>query len=127
MRIHGIGIDIVEVGRIASAIERHGERFLARIFTPDERRYCEAHKQPNPHFAARFAAKEAISKALGTGIGGNAGLLEMEVVRGETGAPSVRLSGAADSFVREHGITEIRISLSHTLQFAAANAIAIAE
>jgi holo-[acyl-carrier protein] synthase len=127
MRIHGIGIDVVEVGRIASAIERQGERFLARIFTPEERRYCEVHKRPAPHFAVRFAAKEAVSKALGTGIGANAGLLEMEVVRSETGAPSVRLSGAAEVFAREHGISEVRISLSHTEGFAAANAIAIAE
>ena len=127
MRIFGIGIDVVEVGRIASAIERHGEPFLARIFTPAERRYCESHREPAPHFAARFAAKEAVSKALGTGIGGNAGLLEMEVVHTDAGAPTLRLSGAADAFVREQGIREIQISLTHTQQFAAANAIAIAD
>lgn len=126
MRIFGIGIDVVEVERIASAIERHGEPFLARLFTPAERAYCEAHRQPAPHYAARFAAKEAVSKALGTGIGANAGLLEMEVIRQASGAPAIRLSGAAESFAREQGICEIQISLTHTAQYAAANAIAIA-
>ncbi len=127
MRVFGIGIDVVEVERIASAIERHGEPFLARIFTPAERNYCESRKRPAPHFAARFAAKEAVSKALGTGIGANAGLLEMEVVRDDSGAPAIRLSGTAETFVRERGIREIRISLSHTEHYAAANAIAIAD
>lgn len=126
MRIFGIGIDVVEVERIASAIERHGEPFLARLFTPDEREYCEAHRTPAPHYAARFAAKEAVSKALGTGIGANAGLLEMEVIRQTSGAPAIRLSGAAGAFAREQGIIEIQISLSHTALYAAANAIAIA-
>ena len=64
MRIHGIGIDVVEVGRIAEAIERHGEAFLARLFTAGERAYCEAQNVPALHFAARFAAKEAVAKAL---------------------------------------------------------------
>lgn len=127
MRVFGIGIDVVEVERIASAIERHGEPFLARLFTRNERDYCESHKQPAPHFAARFAAKEAIAKALRTGIGGNAGLLEMEVCHDGSGAPVVRLTGAAETFARKHGIHEIQISLTHTSQYAAANAIAIAD
>ena len=68
MRIFGIGIDVVEVERIASAIERHGESFLAKLFTADERAYCEAQKKSALNYAARFAAKEAVSKALGTGL-----------------------------------------------------------
>jgi holo-[acyl-carrier protein] synthase len=127
MRIFGIGIDVVEVARIADAIERHGEPFLTKIFTPAERAYCESHKQAAMHYAARFAAKEAVSKALGTGIGANAGLHDMEVVHDARGAPKIRLSGAAEDFAREHGITEIQISLSHAREYAAANAIALAE
>ncbi len=127
MRIFGIGIDVVEVERIASAIQRHGEPFVAKLFTPAEREYCESRKTPSMHYAARFAAKEAVSKALGTGIGGNAGLLEMEVVHDSSGAPKILLSGAAERFAKEHGITEIQISLTHAREYAAANAIAIAE
>jgi holo-[acyl-carrier protein] synthase len=126
MRIFGIGIDVVEVDRIASAIERHGEAFLAKIFTAVEREYCETRKNPALHYAARFAAKEAVSKALGTGIGGNAGLHDMEVIHDSSGAPKLRLSGAAEIFTKQHGITEIQISLTHARDYAAANAIAIA-
>lgn len=125
MRIFGIGIDVVEVDRIASAIERHGEPFLAKLFTPAEREYCESRKHSAMHYAARFAAKEAISKALRTGIGANAGLLDMEVIHHPSGAPAVRLSGAAERFSAENGITEVQISLTHARDYAAANAIAL--
>lgn len=125
MRIHGIGIDVVEIPRIAAAIERHGEPFLARIFTAAERRYCTAHGTPEIHFAARFAAKEAVAKALGTGIGGQANWLDLEIERTPAGAPTVRLHGAAASFAKDHGITTVQISLTHTKDYAAANAIAI--
>ncbi|RPJ34645.1 MAG: holo-[acyl-carrier-protein] synthase [Verrucomicrobiaceae bacterium] len=127
MRVFGIGIDVVEVDRIASAIERHGGPFLTKIFTPAERDYCESRKNPAMHYAARFAAKEAVSKALGTGIGGNAGLHDLEVVHDAAGAPKLRLSGAAEAFAKQHGITDIQISLSHARDYAAANAIALAE
>ena len=127
MRIFGIGIDVVGVARIASAIERHGEPFLTKIFTPAERGYCESRKDAAMHYAARFAAKEAASQALGTGIGGNAGLHDLEVVHNDNGAPKLRLSGAAQAFANQQGITEIQISLSHTREYAAANAIALAE
>jgi holo-[acyl-carrier protein] synthase len=127
MRIHGIGIDVVEVARIASSIERHGEPFLAKLFTVAERAYCESRKNPAMHYAARFAAKEAAVKALGTGIGGNAGLQDLEVVHDEAGAPKLRLSGAAEAFAKQHGITGIQISLTHARDYAAANAIALAE
>ena len=127
MRVFGIGIDVVEVDRIASAIERHGGPFLTKIFTPAERDYCESRTNPAMHYAARFAAKEAVSKALGTGIGGNAGLHDLEVVHDAAGAPKLRLSGAAEAFAKQHGITDIQISLSHARDYAAANAIALAE
>lgn len=125
MRIYGIGIDVVEVERIESAIHRHGEPFLARLFTRDERNYCEAQKRPALHFAARFAAKEAVSKALGTGIGGEAGWLDLEIVRDAAGAPRLHLSGAAEDFANEKNIAEIQISLTHAKDYAAANAVAV--
>ena len=126
MRIFGIGIDVVEVERIAAAIERHGEPFLAKLFTAEERAYCDSHKKPALHYAARFAAKEAVSKAFGTGIGGQVGWLDLEITRDPSGAPKLALQGAAADFARQNGITEIQISLTHTREYAAANAIAIA-
>ena len=125
MRIFGIGIDVVEVDRIASAIDRHGAPFLAKLFTPAERDYCDSHKNPALHYAARFAAKEAVSKALGTGIGEHAGWLDLEITRDATGAPKIQLQGNAADFARRNGILEIQISLTHARQYAAANAIAI--
>lgn len=126
MRIFGIGIDVVEVERIASAIERHGEPFLSKLFTASERAYCEVQKKPALHYAARFAAKEAVSKALGTGIGGQAGWLDLEISRDAAGAPKLALQGAAAAFAEVSGITQIQISLTHAREYAAANAIAIA-
>lgn len=126
MGVFGIGIDIVEVERIATAIERHGDAFLDRIFTAAERAYCDPMKSPSLHYAARFAAKEAASKALGTGIGGNASFLELEVVAADNGAPLLRCSGNAAEFLRRHHISEIKISLTHDRTHAAANAVAIA-
>ena len=127
MRIFGIGIDVVEVGRMAAAIERHGERFLTKIFTAAERADCERRKNPAPHFAARFAAKEAAAKALGTGIGAQAGLHDLEVLADASGRPSLRLSGAAARFAADHRISAIHISLTHTAQYAAANAVAVCD
>jgi len=125
MQIFGIGIDVVEVDRIASAIERYGDSFLAKLFTVDERAYCDGHPKPAMHYAARFAAKEAISKALGTGIGGQAGWLDLEIVRSAMGAPKLQLHGNAAEFARQNGILEVQISLTHARDYAAANAVAI--
>ncbi len=125
MHVFGIGIDVVEVARIAAAIQRHGEPFLAKIFTAAEREYCETRKTPAMHYAARFAAKEAVSKALGTGIGKDAGLHDLEILHDAQGAPKLQLSGAAGKFVKDHGITDIQISLTHAREYAAANAIAL--
>ena len=124
MRVFGIGIDVVEVARITASIGRHGDAFLNKIFTPAERAYCESMKTPAIHYAARFAAKEAVAKAFGTGIGKNAGLHDLEVIHSDAGAPSIRLSGAALEFVTAQGITSVLISLTHTDHYAAANAIA---
>ena len=93
MKIIGTGIDIVESARLAESIQRHGERFLARVFTEGERQYCAAMKKPETFYAARFAAKEAVSKAFGTGIGAQLGWLDIEVRRKASGEPFVVLSG----------------------------------
>src|SRR5215813_3823276 len=92
--ILGVGIDIIEVSRIAASYEKFGERFLNRILHPPEINYCLSHKEPAPFLAARFAAKEAISKAFGTGIGAQLGWQDMEVGRKESGEPFVILHGA---------------------------------
>ncbi|MEP2777314.1 MAG: holo-ACP synthase [Luteolibacter sp.] len=125
MIIFGIGIDVVEVDRIEAAIEKQGDLFLNRLFTQREREYCCRQKRPALHYAARFAAKEAVSKALGTGIGKSAGWLDMEVLRGESGAPTMIFSGNAAAFLEEHGIAAVQVSLSHAKEYAAANAVAL--
>lgn len=125
MMIYGIGIDVVEVDRIEAAIEKQGEVFLNRLFTAAEQEYCARQKRPGMHYAARFAAKEAVSKALGTGIGGRAGWLEMEVLRGDSGAPKMQFFGNAESFLQTEGIASVQVSLSHARDYAAANAVAI--
>ena len=125
MKIHGIGIDVVEVARMATGIERHGEPYLARIFTDGERAYCDAQHNPAIHYAARFAAKEAVAKAFGTGIGKHAGLKDLEVVRDEGGAPQILLHAAAKDFAKSQGIGQVLISLTHASEYAAANALVI--
>lgn len=127
MKIHGIGIDVVEVERIGSSMAEFGERFSNRIFTAGERAYCEAQKRPEIHFAARFAAKEAIAKAFGTGIGKELGWLYMEIVRKESGEPLLILSGTGKAFAEARGIAEVKISLTHARHYAAANAVALGE
>jgi holo-[acyl-carrier protein] synthase len=86
--IIGLGTDIVEVGRIASAYAKFGESFLNRVLLPNEIAYCLAHKDPTPYLAARFAAKEAMAKAFGTGIGAELGWHDMEIVREASGRSS---------------------------------------
>ena len=127
MRIHGIGIDVVEVDRISDAIQRLGTPFLDRLFTPAELEYCQTQKFPALHYAARFAAKEAVSKALGTGIGEHAGWLDLEILRDPSGAPRVLLTGAAARFAKVNHIPSLQISLTHATAYAAANAIAICD
>ncbi len=119
----GIGIDIIEVARIAASHERFGERFLKRILHPNEISYCLSHRMPAPFLAARFAAKEAISKAFGTGIGAQLGWHDMEVGRKESGEPFVILHAAGKKLLQQHGGRMVLISLSHTQQYATAVAI----
>ncbi|HPC60863.1 MAG TPA: holo-ACP synthase [Verrucomicrobiota bacterium] len=119
----GLGIDIIEVGRIQASYEKFGERFLNRILHPNEISYSLSHKTPGPFLAARFAAKEAISKAFGTGIGAQLGWRDMEVARRESGEPYVILHDNGLKLLRERGAHSVRLSLSHTRDYAAAVAI----
>jgi holo-[acyl-carrier protein] synthase len=121
--ILGTGIDIIEVARIASSFEQFGERFVNRILLPDEIAYCLRHKNPAPFLAARFAAKEAISKAFGTGIGARLGWLDMEIRRKESGEPFVVMHGKGAELLAARGASRLHVSLTHTEHYAAATAI----
>jgi holo-[acyl-carrier protein] synthase len=112
--IIGIGIDLVDCDRIENSIERFGERFLQRVFTAGEIAYSQSMKFPARHFAARFAAKEAISKAFGTGIGKAMSWRDLDVRKKESGEPFVVLSGGAERMANERGVSKVWISLSHT-------------
>jgi len=125
MDIFGIGIDIVEVERIASSLKDFGDRFTRKVFTDAERDYCDRQKKPALHYAARFAAKEAVAKALGTGIGKDLAWLDMEIRRLESGEPELALSGDGARFAKDHQIAQIKISLTHARDYAAANAVAM--
>src|SRR5690242_6882723 len=116
MSIIGIGIDLVDCARIENSIERFGDRFLDRVFTGGEIAYSQSMKFPARHFAARFAAKEALSKAFGTGIGKSMGWRDLDVRKKESGEPYVILSRGAEKMARERGVDRIWISLSHTEQ-----------
>ena len=121
--ILGTGIDIIECARIQASHEKFGERFLTRILRPDEIAYCLSNKRPAPFLAARFAAKEAISKAFGTGIGAQLGWQDLEIGRKETGEPFVILHDKAKILLQERGAKIVHLTLSHTEQHAAAMAI----
>ena len=122
MSILGIGIDIVETARIERSLERFGERFLHRVFTDGEIEYCQSMKFPARHFAARFAAKEAVSKAFGTGIGRAMGWRDIDIHRKAHGEPFVVLEGGAKQLANERSVRAVWISLSHTEHHAAATA-----
>ncbi len=113
MPVRGIGIDVCKVERISESLQRFGERMERRLFTPDELAYCRGFKDPMPHLAARFAAKEATSKALGTGIAGGVGWTQIEVVQPGGRKPTLRLTGAALERFTAMGATTSHVSLSH--------------
>ncbi len=117
------GIDLIEVARIAASYEKFGDRFVNRILLPAEIAYCLSHRQPAPFLAARFAAKEAISKAFGTGIGAVLGWQDMEICRKDSGEPFVVLHGKGNELFAARGAKKIHISLTHTENYAAATAI----
>ncbi|MGA2241332.1 MAG: holo-ACP synthase [Verrucomicrobiota bacterium] len=121
--ILGIGIDIIEVARIASSYEKFGERFVNRVLHADEIAYCLSHKNPAPFIAARFAAKEAISKAFGTGISAQLGWQDMEIRREDSGKPFVVLHGKGKKLFKSCRAKRLLVSLSHTANYAAATAV----
>ena len=125
MTILGVGMDIVETKRIADSIERFGDRFLHRVFLESEVAYSRSMKFPHLHLAARFAAKEAISKAFGTGIGRDLGWRDLEIIREPSGAPRVVLHGRAEAYAKARGVQAVHVSLSHTTDYGAASAIIV--
>ncbi len=118
--IAGIGIDMVNIPRFGELMERRGPAAVARFYTAGEAERCGAAKSPTESFAARFAAKEAFFKALGTGWGLGGRWTEVEVVSAPSGAPGLRLAGRAAAAAAERGVTRIHLSLTHTHDTAAA-------
>lgn len=123
--IKGLGVDIVEIDRMRRALERH-PRMKKRIFSAEERAYCDKRNKPEVHYALRFAAKEAVLKALGTGFAGMS-FQDVEVVRDASGRPSPRLHGRAAEVAGEIGVVEMHLSLSYTHTTAVASAVVIIE
>lgn len=118
--IKGLGTDIIEIGRIDKAISRYGPKFLNRLFTLKEQEYCLKHKMSSRHFAGRFAAKEAIVKALGKGISKDINWLDIEILNDPHGKPCVTFS---NTFTSKFSTTEVQISISHCKEYATAVAI----
>ena len=127
MQIIGIGTDIIECSRIGQMLDRHGERFTNHVFTEEEFRYCSGRKIAEQHFAGRWAAKEAVLKALGTGWAAGLTWTDVEVVIQTGGKPTIRLHQGAAQKAAELGITEVLISISHCKSYATATAIAAAK
>lgn len=115
-----LGADVIEVARVRGVFERQGERFLSRVFTEEERTYSFGFKDPHPHLAARFAAKEAVSKCFTTGIGAELGWKSVSIHHGPRRQPLVRLDEKGEALLRHVGATGILITLSHTQTVAMA-------
>ena len=124
MRVIGIGTDITEIDRISQMVERHARSFLDRVFTPNEQRYCGSGAAARERYAARWAAKEAVLKARGTGWSVGIAWTDVEVVKLPSGAVSVALSGGAARRAEELGVTEVLLSVSHGKNHAVAFAVA---
>lgn len=122
----GLGVDIVEIARMRKIIDR-SPAFVEKVYSAAERAYCDSHAHPEVHYATRFAAKEAVLKALGTGFSEGIGWLDVEVRRTSKGRPYVVLTGRAREVAREQGVREIPLSLSYTHTDAVACAMAITE
>lgn len=118
--ISGIGIDIIEVARIEKQLGRVQERFLRRLFTDREIAYCNRKRFQALHFAARFAAKEACLKAMGTGLSAGISWKDVEILNDEAGKPSVRLGGRAKALAEERGFRVVHVSMTHVKDIAAA-------
>ncbi len=123
--IVGLGTDIVEIVRIGQMVERHGEMFLNRVYTEEEVRYCQRKKESYEHFAGRWAAKEAVMKALGTGFIRGIGWRDIEVLSQKSGQPTIAIHGGASDFAEKLGIDQILITISHCRAYATATAIGV--
>ena len=126
MAAAGIGVDMLEISRMERVIERR-PNFLRRVFTEEERAYCERSARPAEHFAARWAAREAVVKALGCGFGNGVGIRDVSVTRDERGGVRARLTGGAAKVAMEKGVVEVALSISYTRDVAVANAVAVTE
>lgn len=124
-KVIGIGTDLVEVARVVRAQKRFGDHFLKRIFTESELSYCLPLANPGPHLAARFAAKEAVAKAFGTGIGAELDWTSIGVVRNDNGRPSIDFDAKGRALLAKHAASDVLISLSHTREHALAYACLI--
>jgi holo-[acyl-carrier protein] synthase len=127
MEIVAHGIDLVDCPRIEAMIERHGERFVQRIFTPAEQAYAEANKNEIEKLAGRFAAKEAVLKLMGTGWRGKIAWTDIEIINNSIGQPEVTLAGEVEKIADKLGIKHISVSITHTANFAIASAVALAQ
>lgn len=125
--ILGLGTDIVEVDRISRMLADHGSHFLERIYSPEEIAHCMPRREPAPHLAGRWAAKEAVMKVLGTGFTAEVGWTDIEIKTLPSGQPYVQLHGRTHSTAEQLGIGEILITISHTDHYATATAIGIAK
>jgi holo-[acyl-carrier protein] synthase len=123
--ILGLGTDIVEIVRIGEMIERHGELFLQRVYTEDEIKYCQRHKEALQHYAGRWAAKEAVMKTLGTGFTKGVGWKDIRVGKTKMGKPIIELVGGAKRVAELLGIDEVLITISHCRAYATATAVAL--
>lgn len=121
--IIGTGVDLVEIDRFRKVIERLKDRFILRVFTANEQQFCNEHRDPVPHFAVRFAAKEALFKALGTGWAKGVTWLDVEVRRERQDAPTMVLRGEAQRLSASMGASKVHLSLSHSDQWAIATVI----
>jgi holo-[acyl-carrier protein] synthase len=121
--IVGSGIDLVEIGRIQKSVDRFGDRFLNRVYTEAEKAYCLRKRKGAESFAARFAAKEAGAKALGTGISFGVHWLEIEVVREPSGRPTLRFHGRAADIAARLGVVRSAVSITHTGDLAMASVV----
>ena len=126
MRVISHGIDMVDCARLAQSIERHGQRFLRRVFTADELDYCMVRKRRIEHLAGRFAAKEAVLKVLGTGWSGGIRWTDIEVRNAPSGKPTIRLSGQCRKIADDLDVAEVLISITHIETHAIASAIGCA-
>jgi holo-[acyl-carrier protein] synthase len=127
MEIVAHGIDLVDCPRIEQMIQRHGERFIKRVFTAAEQAYANANKNDIEKLAGRFAAKEAILKLMGTGWRGRIAWTDIEIVNNAAGQPEVTLAGEVEKIAEQLGIKHISVSITHTANFAIASAVALAE